>query len=196
VSKTGVIAIDLGGVLLRDGTVAAQSACEALGIPPDVYRQRWHDMRPFVDTGQLYGSSLWRSLALPYADPDAVETAVLDAFTELNYGVISLREYARCHRLILATNHVTDWIEIWKARFPWFSLFSGIFNSADVGVRKPDLAFFMQLRGRFSPSVMIDDHPANLTAAAQAGMQTVLATGMWYNAVLDALEHTERKQSA
>ena len=63
-------------------------------------------------------------------------------------------------------------------RFGFLGLFEDIIVSGEEGVRKPDPAIFEILRQRIGGSlarcIFIDDGAANNTAAAAAGMDTIL----------------------
>lgn len=77
----------------------------------------------------------------------------------------------------LLTNTDADTFPLRQARFPFLGSFDGIVVSAHEGIAKPDPEIFCRLLDRFrleaATTLMIDDMPANLTAAAGLGMQTV-----------------------
>ena len=63
-----------------------------------------------------------------------------------------------------------------------WSLFTEIFASGEVGLRKPDTAFYQLVLRRVglpAPSVLfVDDKPGNVDAARALGIQGVVYTGM------------------
>ena len=62
--------------------------------------------------------------------------------------------------------------------FGFLSLFDDIVVSGEVGLAKPDPAIFVLLRERvrrpLDECVFVDDSPANVAAAAEAGMDAIL----------------------
>jgi 2-haloacid dehalogenase len=64
-----------------------------------------------------------------------------------------------------------------RERFPFLGWFDGTVVSAFEGVAKPDVAIFELLLERFGlnapQTVLIDDSPANVTAARSLGMQAI-----------------------
>ena len=83
----------------------------------------------------------------------------------------------RCYAL---TNMEAETYPLRRRRFEFFALFDGIVVSGIEGIAKPDAEIFERLLARFDlqaeTTVMIDDAPANVAAARDAGMQTIAFT--------------------
>lgn len=83
--------------------------------------------------------------------------------------------------LFALTNWSTELYPHAVRRFEFLALFEDIVVSADVGVAKPDPAIFDLLRRRIGrpleECVFVDDSPANVAAAASAGLDAIHYTG-------------------
>src|SRR5665811_1848210 len=79
---------------------------------------------------------------------------------------------------------LTNWSEqlfpVARERFGFLSLFEDIIVSGQEGVAKPDPEIFAILRKRIGHSldgcIFIDDNPANIEAAGEAGLDAILFT--------------------
>ena len=92
-----------------------------------------------------------------------------------------LRElHAAGIRLLALTNWSEETFPVALGRFAFLGLFEDIIVSGKEGVAKPDPAIFQILRERIGDalarSVFIDDSPANIKAAAEAGLDAILFT--------------------
>jgi 2-haloacid dehalogenase len=78
------------------------------------------------------------------------------------------------------TNWSVELFPVARRRFPFLDLFEDIVISGEEGVAKPDPEIFRILRERvghaFGSSVFVDDSPANIQAAAEAGLDAILFT--------------------
>jgi 2-haloacid dehalogenase len=76
------------------------------------------------------------------------------------------------------TNMEAETYPLRLERFPFLGWFDGTVVSGQEGVAKPDPVIFERLLARFAltaeATLMIDDRPENLDAAAQLGIQTLL----------------------
>ena len=79
---------------------------------------------------------------------------------------------------------LTNWSEelfpVARERFDFLALFEDIIVSGEEGVAKPDPEIFVILQERIGRAldrcIFIDDNPANIEAAAQAGLDAILFT--------------------
>jgi epoxide hydrolase-like predicted phosphatase len=83
------------------------------------------------------------------------------------------------YRTAIVTNNVREASASWRERLPLDELFDVVVDSSDVGMRKPSPAIYahaLELLGVTDPSraVFLDDHPANVEGARQAGMTALL----------------------
>jgi putative hydrolase of the HAD superfamily len=80
------------------------------------------------------------------------------------------------NRLVLATNNVREWRAQWQASIP-VHIFEAIVDSSDIGVRKPDPAFFQVVLDRLGlgagDCLLVDDSAENCTAARALGFAVV-----------------------
>jgi 2-haloacid dehalogenase len=90
-------------------------------------------------------------------------------------GTVALLEglHARRVRLVAATNWGAEsWLRI-KAQYPFLDLFEGALVSGEVGLAKPDPAFFALLVESFdlvpAATLYVEDNAVNLRAAAESG---------------------------
>jgi 2-haloacid dehalogenase len=78
------------------------------------------------------------------------------------------------------TNWSLELFPVARKRFDFLGLFQDIIVSGEEGVAKPDPAIFEILRERIGHSlnrcIFIDDSQANIEAAGQAGLDTILFT--------------------
>lgn len=84
------------------------------------------------------------------------------------------------YRIGLITNNIIEFREHWRAMLPVDALFEVIVDSCEVGLRKPNPAIFehaLKAMGvSASESIFLDDHIANVNAAAALGMATIHVT--------------------
>jgi len=79
---------------------------------------------------------------------------------------------ARGYRICLATNFSREWLLALLAKGGAGELFDAEVVSAEVGVAKPDAAFFQEVLRRAPPgSIFVDDQKANCAAAKLAGLR-------------------------
>ncbi|MFI5076787.1 MAG: HAD family hydrolase [Vicinamibacteria bacterium] len=78
------------------------------------------------------------------------------------------------------SNWWAETFPIARARFDFLDWFDGIVISGELGVAKPDARIFAHLLAtyglRADATVFVDDLPANIAAAAAAGMRPILFT--------------------
>ncbi|WP_150116464.1 hypothetical protein [Williamsia herbipolensis] len=186
--KVPLLAVDLGGILLTDPTLGKFWTTIARGNArvEGAMRHAWFtDLRFSLENGDLDESEVWNRLS-KIADlrPDVVRAAFLSGFSELPAGVAGVRAcLARNIGVVLATNHYAPWLEIWEGEFDWFGELSGYYCSSEMRSRKPDVAYFEELKKPFPDSsiIFVDDDPKNVEAAIGAGIISIRgdSTGRW-----------------
>lgn len=84
-------------------------------------------------------------------------------------------------RLVALTNWSAETFPYAEAAFDFLALFEGVVVSGREGVAKPDPAVFDLLMSRYdldpAGTVFVDDSPANVAAAAAAGLTSLVFTG-------------------
>ena len=187
------IAFDLGGVLLTGGVLTAGGEEDAFaelgrrfGIASADAARVWRELLVPSESGALPESAVWSALAslVTAGRPFDLREAVLDMAEPVTEGVGVLEHLKELGwRTALATNHLSSWIDEWRERFPWFTLFDAVVHSAGIGVRKPDPRFYELLRSQLGGSHpwFVDDREENVAAARKAGFRTVWvdAAGNW-----------------
>ena len=176
-------ALDLGGVLLTDGTQTAFNKIEALsGLPPGSIARTWHNQcRQPAELGHMTSAQACERLAPKTGiDPAAVEKTILGEFQPIPAGIslLAALHQNRC-RVVLATNHLNEWIARWDQTHEWWPMIDSVVCSAAIGRRKPDPAFYTAVAEATNGSKgawFIDDTPQNITAANTAGFHGILAT--------------------
>lgn len=99
---------------------------------------------------------------------------------ELVPGALAFLEAARGHfsAVYCASNDVAEWSRKLRRGFGLETLIDGWLFRGELGIRKPDAAFFSALIAMtgVDPAniVMVDDRPANVTAAIRCGLHAVL----------------------
>ena len=181
------VVFDLGGVLIR-------------WDPRHLYRQLMpeDEVDAFLDevgfgawnheqdSGGLWGPAVEEHAALfphrrallaayPARFPDSLDGPV--------EGTVAILEqlHAAGTRLVALTNWSAELFPQALDRFDFLRLFDDIVVSGAEGVAKPDPRVFAVLRERvgrpLERCVFVDDSPANVAAAAEAGLDAVLFDG-------------------
>jgi|GEM_PF-1699362 putative hydrolase of the HAD superfamily len=128
--------------------------------------------------GRLSAADLWEALGLGGEYPD-IETEYLAGSLRLDplFKDTAL-ELGAWADLGLFSNDLAEWSAGLRAIHSLESLFSCVLVSGEAGLRKPDpraCRLFIERAGQPATSIVfIDDRPANLEAAAEAGMRTIL----------------------
>jgi 2-haloacid dehalogenase len=97
-------------------------------------------------------------------------------------GTVAILEqlHAAGTRLVALTNWSAELFPHAEAAFDFLALFEGIVVSGREGVAKPDPAVFDLLLSRYhldpARTVFVDDSPANVAAAAAAGLRALAFT--------------------
>ena len=93
-------------------------------------------------------------------------------------------------KLVLGSNY-GPWVHHHLQKINIHSWFDKLFVSYQMGIRKPDPAFFQiileEMKQNPADTVFIDDRQSNLEAAAKLGMQTFDATKEWVKQVYDLI---------
>ena len=191
-SNPAAAALDLGGVLLTDGTQTAFNKIEALsGLPPGSIARTWHNQcRQPAELGHMTSAQVCERLAPKTGiDPAAVEETILGEFQPIPAGIslLAALHQNRC-RVVLATNHLNEWIARWDQTHEWWPMIDSVVCSAAIGRRKPDPAFYTAVAEATNGSKgawFIDDTPQNIAAANTAGFCGILASPQTLAALAD-----------
>lgn len=187
-SRVGAVVFDLGGVLidwnprhlyrrLFDDVAAME---DFLSHVCTVAWNRQHDLgRPFDETVA--------ELAVLFPEHAELIRAFRDRWSEMVAGDIGetvdvLAELRGASVPLYAlTNWSAETFPSMRRRFPFLNWFQGVVISGEVGIAKPDVRIFHLLCERYGLEaerlLFVDDSPANVAAARQAGLQGALYTG-------------------
>jgi len=177
------VVFDYGGVLCHTPPDAELREFAALaGLPEDRFRQLYGEMRGPYDRGVIstaqYWEALGRAAGLGY-DADrirALGAMDLRIWSRLDERMIALAARLRQAGLrtgILSNMH-SDLREIFRREAAWLRHFDVQLFSCDFGLIKPEPAIYQRLLEALGVPAhrvfFIDDLPANIEAARQAGI--------------------------
>lgn len=178
---------DLFGVLLRERTDAGRRRVEyAVGGDAAIWPV-YDDLRPAYDSGNVSDERFWRQLQVRAGlDPFDISEAVVADWEsrsaedpEMVSLVLSLLDDGVCCGLL--SNLPAGLAKQARERHPWLSRLDAVTMSCDIGVAKPDpRAFAVALDAMgttVKDTVFVDADPANVRAAEEFGMRSVLFTG-------------------
>ncbi len=181
------VLFDCGGVVLRPQDNGTYQRWEAhFGYQPGELAQRlWSsDAYRRAEVGQLSEDAFWAEIApsLPLDAPEQIErlrTELWDVFTPNTDVLAWVGRLHACCKVAILSNATEILDEMLRSRFHIADCFDAIYNSARLGVAKPDAAIFNQvlrsLKVAPAESLFIDDRPENVAAAARLGMHV-----LWY----------------
>ena len=181
------VVFDLGGVLIRwDPRHLYRQLMPEDEIDAFLDEVGFHAWNHQQDAGASWGPAVEEHAALfphrrellaayPARFPDS-----LDGPVEGTVAILA-ELHAAGTRLVALTNWSAELFPHAEAAFEFLALFEGIVVSGREGVAKPDPAVFDLLLSRYdldpARTVFVDDSPANVAAAAAAGLQALAFTG-------------------
>ena len=181
------VVFDLGGVLIRwDPRHLYRQLMPEDEIDAFLDEVGFHAWNHEQDAGASWGPAVEEHAALfPHrrellAAYPARFAESLDGPVE---GTVAILEelHAAGTRLVALTNWSAELFPQAEAAFAFLALFEGIVVSGREGVAKPDPAVFDLLLSRYdldpARTVFVDDSPANVDAAAAAGLTALAFTG-------------------
>ncbi|MCP3935993.1 MAG: HAD family phosphatase [Actinomycetia bacterium] len=208
------VIFDVGGVLVESPFLAAMRWRDEMNLPnemlhiffeeyakvpePGTEPPMWHQVEMGKATIEEFLDRVRPGLDGLVADDHPVHSVSGDDFNvfreagahwQMVHKVRQLREAG--HKTAILTNNVHEW-RAWREVIPvdWFDV---VIDSSEVGLRKPDPAIWQLTLERLGCSaecsVFLDDHPANVEAAAELGIAGVVV-GPDIAAALDELDET------
>ena len=82
------------------------------------------------------------------------------------------------YKIYLLTNNTAALHRLLREKFKIESIFDSVFNSAEIGLAKPDLEFFKYLLKKIGTSseecLFVDDNPKNIKSAENIGFRAIL----------------------
>jgi putative hydrolase of the HAD superfamily len=178
-----VLLVDYGEVLSEPQPpepLAAMARITGMALPDFV--ERYWEHRPAYDRGGSANAFWSAMIGTEVADTAMLEELValdIASWLELNGDTLNVLKDARRHgtSLSLLSNAPTELGSALR-RDPTFELFDHLIFSSELGMVKPERAIFEAAAEIVSAApaeiVFVDDRPANVEAAADAGMQGLL----------------------
>ena len=181
------VVFDLGGVLIRwDPRHLYRQLMPEDEIDAFLDEVGFHAWNHEQDAGASWGPAVAEHAALfPHrrkllAAYPARFAESLDGPVEGTVAILA-ELHAAGTRLVALTNWSAELFPHAEAAFDFLGLFEGIVVSGREGVAKPDPAVFDLLLSRYdldpARTVFVDDSPANVAAAAAAGLRALAFTG-------------------
>ncbi|MCD6177795.1 HAD-IA family hydrolase, partial [bacterium] len=91
-----------------------------------------------------------------------------------------IRKKRQKYTICLLTNNTIVLERLLKERFKIYSDFDVVFNSATIGISKPDPKLFKymlkKIKAKSKECLFIDDNPGNVKTAKKLGFNTILFT--------------------
>jgi epoxide hydrolase-like predicted phosphatase len=203
------VVFDFGGVFTRSPFDALHSACIDMGVDPDLalsvvfgpYDQDtdhpWHR----VERGELSLSDyrtdvqieaeragfamdpmeILKALGSGGSDGGVIRADMMAVVTEVRDGG---------RKTALLTNNAAELRDLWRPLMPLDELFDVVVDSSEVGMRKPAAAIFeltLTQLGGVAPeaTAFLDDAPGNIVGAAAVGLQGILVTNDYQDAMTE-----------
>jgi putative hydrolase of the HAD superfamily len=198
-STIEAVLFDFGGVFTDSPFHAVHAFGEELGIAPQdvtaiVFGSYEHDGdHPWhqLERGEITLEDA-RQQIMALAEARELRVDIYELFAKMagnNAGADGRLPLVERVRLLkqegyttgIITNNVAEFGDGWRGLIPVDELFDFVVDSSSAGVRKPDPRIFelalQQLEGVSADSVVfLDDYQANVDAALQLGMQSMLVT--------------------
>jgi len=180
-----VFVFDCGGVLLQDGDNSAYARWEKrVGLESGQLREvLWHsDIWRQAECGKITDDEFWSQIGSNLGLDDAREIRQLredswSAWT-LDDRVVSLIMRLRVsYRVVLLSNATDALEEMLQHRYQVADHFECIFNSARLGVAKPEPAVYERMLEQLDVTpekvLFIDDRAENISAATSLGLHVI-----------------------
>jgi len=162
----GVISTEIAPIWFRRYFNDAQADC----IKSDIVAK--------ADLGLLTEEEMFRQISLRMNIPaEQIAQEWYDLVTINTPLVAFIRQLKETYPVYLLSNAIGPFLHRILKEHELYPLFDDIFISSEIGISKPDRAFFdhvlAALRLSAEQVVMIDDNPSNLKGAALAGIDGI-----------------------
>lgn len=171
------VVFDIGGVLLTLGEATyRKEAAQKLGLQalPALYEE----YMPALQRGEIDESVVWEKVAGRPVNPEAFDQSYLTHFQPI-HAMIQLAQHLReqGYRTALLSNTQPSHVRLMRQHRTFLTAFDPILFSCEIGHRKPELAVYHDLLDRLGLKphevAFIDDEPANVAGAANAGLHAL-----------------------
>ncbi len=198
------VIFDMGGVLLRGGTMCAADESGifnrlfALGGPNRrTAKAVWHEVMQATETGAMPEAYAWERLAARSRRMGAAEirSMIMDDVYQVPAALELLRTVKQHgYTTAIASNHYESWMSHWIRKYPqMFALVDHVYYSQNIGHRKPSQDFFASVMKSLGANGgwFIDDRRENCVAAAEAGLTAVYFRDEKHCEIIDPLNENE-----
>lgn len=179
--KPKLVIFDVGGVVLNWKDVVPKLA-ELLNLPQEkLYEELWsHNVE--MDVGKTHQDDFWKYLSEKYnaeIAPTLLKKIWIEEQPRIEAGWELLKKAKNAgYMTVCCTNNWKDTLERQIEMHKEFSLFDKIFNSAYMGVRKPNEEIYKIIEKELGYGgkdiFFIDDVKENCEGAEKLGWQTYL----------------------
>jgi len=188
------LALDFGRVLTLEPDQSSYAFLrQRFDIPEAAFSQAWNAHRHEYDRGTINTATYWTQI-LNSCLPDPAKVDLLPLIEEMADADFASWNQPRetLHRIVqdaldakvpaaIVSNMPEGLGDRFVRAWPWLSRIQYRFFSAEIGLVKPDDAFYhhvLEQTGWSPRSVLfVDDLPANIQTAARLGFETLLFTG-------------------
>ncbi|MEV5413981.1 HAD family phosphatase [Thermopolyspora sp. NPDC052614] len=174
------IIFDFAGVIGLHQPQADQDAMvkAAQGPTPEEFWEAYWNHREQYDGARVTAEEYWSTVA-PAANVRRLVKLDVESWLHPDEGTVRLLDdlSERGHNLALLSNaplELADAVE----RLPWLGRMDRLFFSSRLGMVKPDREIYLTVAAELgvepAECVFVDDRPANVAGAEEAGMTGVL----------------------
>ena len=173
------IVFDAMGVVFKVGDDTGRLLIPMLReLVPSLTIEEIHDVYIEASLGEITALEFWRRLGFEKDYPQ-IQRSYLDQYLTLAPQFKSVaQELSKSYKLAMLSNDVAEWSEYLRKKHGLDEYFDEAVISSQVGCRKPSKEIYEILLKRICAEpgdcLFIDDRDANLKAAAQLGINTVL----------------------
>ncbi|KAE8133596.1 HAD-like protein [Aspergillus pseudotamarii] len=194
-TRSATILVDLGGIFMHPEVEHKLKTHEStISLRRIMSTSTWMD----YETGHLSDKQCFRQLAKEYhfqaSELDEMIQGFRETITYEQAAASIFREIKRTGTRIFLVSNISkeDYAALrrrWDDKF--WSIFDGIFISANLGVRKPSLRFYRHVlratRAIPRQTFFLDDRPENVLAAISLGMRGTFDTSALYRTLTNVV---------
>ncbi|OGD72237.1 hypothetical protein A3D09_02925 [Candidatus Collierbacteria bacterium RIFCSPHIGHO2_02_FULL_49_10] len=179
------IIFDCGEVLIQGMHGVQTAIAQLVGITEqEVWDQINREPKNQMFCGLITEREYWEAVIEDnqwLATSDQLIQIMRDNFTEVPGTRQIIERLCKVgYKLGLLSVHTREWVEHCEAEHQYHHLFDVIQYSYEVGMRKPNPLVFLKILEDLGvgpgEAVFIDDHPKNIQAARDLGIQAILFT--------------------
>lgn len=172
-NKDTVVLIDFFGVVSSEVAVVWFKK----RFPEEEARRIQYEMYQPLDLGQSTEQEIYTKMSKLTGESVEEIKDELYSLAHINTEVVDwIRKARQHHQVILCSNASSSFLRFILKKNDIEDLFDEIFISSEIGITKPDKAYFEYVleKLRLSPeqTIFFDDNPANVAAAENCGIRS------------------------